>query len=63
MAFVKGPNGQVIDVLGAVASGLVGGGHAVYVDASGEPSDGPVEADDEVADAADDAKDAKAVKG
>lgn len=47
MALIKGPNGQVIDVLGAVASGLVGGGHAAYVDESGEPSDGPVEASEE----------------
>lgn len=57
MALVKGPNGQVIDVLGTVASGLVGGGHAVYVDASGEPTDTPTDG------ASDEAKGAKGSKG
>ena len=56
MAYVKGPNGQVIDVLDAVASGLVGGGHAKYVNADGSPSDVPVEE-------AADSKDAKTAKG
>jgi len=60
MALVKGPNGQVIDVLGTVASGLVGGGHAVYVNEAGEPSDVPVELADETAD---ESKGAKGSKG
>lgn len=60
MALVKGPNGQVIDVLGAVASGLVGGGHAIYVNEAGGPSDVPVEPANE---AGEPSKDAKAAKG
>lgn len=34
MALVKGPSGLVVDVADEVASGLVGGGHAEYVEAS-----------------------------
>jgi hypothetical protein len=44
MALVKGANGVVFDAHDQVASGLVGGGHAVWVDAEGNPVSGPVSA-------------------
>lgn len=33
MTLIKGPNGIVVDVAPSVASGLIGGGHAVAADA------------------------------
>jgi hypothetical protein len=36
MAWIKGDNGIVFEVLDSIASGLVGGGHAEYVDAPDE---------------------------
>lgn len=64
MALVKGANGVVFDAVDQIASGLVGGGHAVYVDAAGNPVDKPVSAPspDDVAEAATDAAE-KAAKG
>lgn len=44
MALVKGANGVVFDAHDQVASGLVGGGHCVWVDAEGNPVDAPVSA-------------------
>lgn len=44
MALVKGANGVVFDAHEQIASGLVGGGHAVWVDAAGNPVDSPVSA-------------------
>lgn len=34
MTLIKGPNGIVVDVAPSVASGLIGGGHAVAADAN-----------------------------
>jgi hypothetical protein len=33
MAWLKGENGVVFEAVDSIASGLVGGGHAEYVDA------------------------------
>jgi hypothetical protein len=63
MALVKGANGIVFDSVSSIASGLVGGGHAVYVDEAGEPSDVPVELVDEVDEAGEPSKDTKVAKG
>lgn len=38
MAWIKGANDLVFEVLDTIASGLVGGGHAEYVDAPEEKS-------------------------
>lgn len=45
MALVKGDNEVVFEAADSIASGLVGGGHAVYVDAAGNPVDVPVSGD------------------
>lgn len=44
MALVKGTNGAVFDAHDQVAAGLVHGGHAIWVDADGNPVDEPVAA-------------------
>jgi hypothetical protein len=51
MALVKGENGEVFDAVDSIASGLVGGGHAVYVDADGNEVKEPVSADEPAPDA------------
>lgn len=42
MALVKGLNGVVFDAHEQVAAGLVHGGHAIWVDADGNPVSEPV---------------------
>jgi hypothetical protein len=42
MALVKGANGVVFDAHEQIASGLVNGGHAVWVDVDGNQVDEPV---------------------
>lgn len=39
MTLVKGPNGLIVDVAPSVASGLIGGGHVVAVDAEVDDSE------------------------
>ncbi|MGZ1491489.1 hypothetical protein [Brevibacterium sediminis] len=47
MTLVKGPNGLVFDVAPSVASGLIGGGHVVAVEAKGKKKSKKGKADSE----------------
>ena len=47
MALVKGANGVVFESPDSIASGLVGGNHAIYVDAEGNPVETPVSGEPE----------------